>query len=157
MSIKIAYLHGLESNNKGKKNDWLRTVASVYDPLIDYKEENIYTKLKTEIEEFQPELIIGSSMGGYFAYHIAKELNIPALLFNPALHSRTFEPDMAGLIHSENDPSIQIIVGENDSVIEPRKTIEIIENKPNIKLTTYGHEHRTPYDVFKKETEKLLN
>jgi predicted esterase YcpF (UPF0227 family) len=96
-------------------------------------------------------------MGGYFAYHIAKELNISALLFNPALHSRTFEPDMTGLIHSENDPSIQIIVGENDNVIEPRKTIEIIENKPNIKLTTYDHEHRTPYDVFKKETEKLLN
>ena len=157
MSVKIAYLHGLESNNIGKKNDWLRTLASIYDPLIDYKEENIYTKLKTEIEKFQPELIIGSSMGGYFAYHIAKELNIPALLFNPALHSRTFEPDMTGLIHSENDPSIQIIVGENDSVIEPRKTIEIIENKPNIKLTTYDHGHRTPYDVFMEETEKLLN
>jgi hypothetical protein len=32
MGVKIAYLHGLESNNIGKKNDWLRTVASVYDP-----------------------------------------------------------------------------------------------------------------------------
>jgi hypothetical protein len=64
---------------------------------------------------------------------------------------------MTGLIHSENDPFIQIVIGENDSIIEPRKTIEIIENKPNIELTTYDHGHRTSYDLFRKETEKLLN
>jgi predicted esterase YcpF (UPF0227 family) len=68
MGTKIAYLHGLESNNIGIKNDWLRTISDVYDPLIDYRQPNIYQKIKNDLINFKPDLIIGSSMGGFFSY-----------------------------------------------------------------------------------------
>jgi hypothetical protein len=36
--VKIAYLHRLESNNLGEKNDWLKSYSELFDPCIDYKE-----------------------------------------------------------------------------------------------------------------------
>ena len=155
--MKVAYLHGLESNNKGAKNDMLRQISTVYDPLIDYCEKHIYFNLKEKIKEFQPDLIIGSSMGGYFAYHIANELNIKAVLFNPALHSRTLEPDMFGLGNKKTNPKTTVILGVNDEVIDPKLTKQKIGNQKNIHFFDYQHGHRTPYDVFKIEVEKTLN
>jgi uncharacterized protein len=148
--MKIVYLHGLESNNISPKNDWLRTFSELFDPNINYFETNIYQKLKQKITEFQPNIIIGSSMGGYFAYEIARELNIDAILFNPALHSRSFEPDMTGYKNGNFEPRIYLVLGKNDIVINPSKTLEILGNEKT-NYTLQNHEHGTPLDVFKKE------
>ena len=43
------------------------------------------------MENFQPDLIIGSSMGGYVADILAEKYGTPAILFNPALHNRSFD------------------------------------------------------------------
>jgi predicted esterase YcpF (UPF0227 family) len=151
--MKIAYLHGLESNNLGPKNDWLHSIYDVFDPYIDYYEVNIYQSLKTKIIEFKPDLIIGSSMGGYFAHEIAKELNISAVLFNPALHSRSFDPDMTGHFLGNNNPNMYLVLGEKDTIIDPILTLNYIK-KNNINNYTYtllSHEHLTTVDVFKRE------
>ena len=31
--MKIVYLHGLESNNVGPKNDWLKSNYDIFDPI----------------------------------------------------------------------------------------------------------------------------
>ncbi|MCB9425894.1 MAG: hypothetical protein H6584_06200 [Flavobacteriales bacterium] len=156
---KIAYLHGLESTNKGAKTDWLKFIANIYAPKIDYTQSEIYQTLKAKIIAFKPDLIIGSSMGGYFAFEIAKELNYPALLFNPALHSRSFEPDMSGHQIGQHNPRMQVVLGENDKVINPEKTLEILRNRDlmNIDFTFLDIEHRIPYRVFRDEVEEVLN
>ena len=77
--MKIAYLHGLDANNLGPKNLWLKTICDLYDPQIDYRKKKIYTEIKKEILNFNPEMIIGSSMGGFFAYELAKEMNKKAI------------------------------------------------------------------------------
>ncbi|AZB21610.1 hypothetical protein EG338_05590 [Kaistella haifensis] len=151
--IKIAYLHGLGANNLSPKNEWLKSFAEVFDPQINYHEEKIYQKLKSKIKNYKPEIIIGSSMGGFFAYKIARELNINAILFNPALHSRSFEPDMRGFEDEKFKPNISFVFGKNDEIINPEKTIEILESEgydlENYKI--YNHGHDTPLEVFKSE------
>ncbi len=150
--MKIAYLHGLESNNINPKNDWLRTISDVYDPLIDYRQPLIYQKIKNDIIDFKPDLIIGSSMGGFFTYNLSRELNIKSVLFNPALHSRSFTPDMTGFSGSLLfKPKTKFVLGKNDDVIEPNTTIKIAENEGYSNFIILGHGHRTPYDVFKNE------
>jgi len=151
--MRIAYLHGLESNNLGPKNDWLRTISDLFDPSIDYNDKNIYKNLKTKIAAFKPDLIIGSSMGGYFAYEIAKELDINAVLFNPALHSRSFQPDITGHFIGNYNPNVYLALGENDNIIDPMITIGLIkkEGNKNYTYTLFGHEHGTPIEVFKRE------
>ena len=61
---KVMYLHGLESSNVCDKVDFLREKAIVLTPSIDYRKSNIEAELMNMVESFQPDLIIGSSMGG---------------------------------------------------------------------------------------------
>jgi len=153
--MKIAYLHGLESNNLGPKNEWLKTISDLYNPLIDYKEKGVYQRLKSEIFDFKPNFIIGSSMGGYFAYNIAKELNIKAVLFNPALHSRSYEPDIEEFKTKEYNPLLYFILGKNDLLIKPEKTILLIENE-NCNLMFFEHGHDTPYQLFQSVITDII-
>ena len=143
--------------NKGIKNDWLREVSIVYDPLIDYKADKIFSKLIDEIAYFKPDLIVGSSMGGYVAYLIANELQINAVLFNPALHSRSFEPDTLELTNKLTYPEITIVLGVNDQVIKSELTKTMFSRRANITIIEYSHGHRTPFDVFKTEIEKHIH
>lgn len=157
--MKIAYLHGLESKNSGPKNLWLKSISIVYDPYIDYTQPKIYETLKNEIIQFKPNFIIGSSMGGYFAFEMAREINCPAILFNPALHSRSMEPDMMGYEIGQFKPNIKLILGENDTVINPEKTLDYIHNHQlsNIRHTLLPRiEHQIPYKIFRNEVEVFV-
>ena len=83
---KIVYLHGLESEPGGTKVSFLAEKGMVYAPNMNYE--------TLDLNEFiftlgMPDLIIGSSMGGYVADIIGSQLGVDVLLFNPALHSRT--------------------------------------------------------------------
>ncbi len=151
--MKIAYLHGLESNNLGIKNDWLKSYSELFPPYINYRESNIYQTLKSQIGDFKANIIIGSSIGGFFGYEIAKELNINAILFNPALHSRSMTPDMTGYQKGQYKPLMYFIFGQNDEVINPINTIKIINNDgyDKKKYITLNHGHQTPYEIFKQE------
>ena len=156
--MKIAYLHGLDANNLGPKNLWLKTICDLYDPQIDYRKKKIYTEIKKEILNFNPEMIIGSSMGGFFAYELAKEMNKKAILFNPALHSRSYEPDMNGLKHKNTKPDIFCVFGENDAIINPENTMQLLKNETyndeNFKMLTHAHD--TPLEVFKNEVSLFM-
>lgn len=156
--LKIAYLHGLESNNIGPKNDWLQHIAIVYDPQINYHEKHIFQKILLEIKTFDPNLIIGSSMGGFFAYEIAKMLNIKAVLFNPALHSRSMNPDMDGLRSGKNKPATIFILGKSDEIIDPKVTLKInaLEKNENVSTKILDHGHGTPFDVFQNEISDFI-
>lgn len=157
--MKIAYLHGLDSNNLGPKNHWLKSISKLVDPYIDYRKKNIYQIIKSQVLALSPDIIIGSSMGGYFAYEIAKELNIQAILFNPALHSRSYEPDMTDHKIGIYKPIMRFVFGENDEIINPIKTINIIEKEGcvNDNYILYNHGHDTPLEIFRKEITKVLN
>ena len=156
--IKIAYLHGLESTNASIKTEWLQFFSELYAPSIDYTQPKIYKTLKNEILKFQPDFIIGSSMGGYFAFEMAQEINCPAILFNPALHSRSMEPDMTGHEIGQFKPNIKLILGEKDTVIEPQKTLEFITHKQykNTHHTLLDFGHRTPFKIFQNEVKRVV-
>lgn len=154
--MKIAYLHGLESNNIGPKNDWLRTIAEVFDPKINYRQKLIYQNLRDKIKQFQPDLLIGSSMGGYFAFEMAKELNISAILFNPALHPRSMEPDLTGHIDGNHKPNIHIVFGKADTLINPNKTLAILKKQGFESHNEFEHGHKTPFEVFKNAIENFV-
>ena len=64
---RIVYLHGLESTQGGVKVSFLAEENFVYAPKMDYKDPTIFKKVLDKITKFKPNLIIGSSMGGYFA------------------------------------------------------------------------------------------
>ena len=90
---KVLYLHGLESKQGGPKVEFLANMFITHAPAMDYKNHKAFGELYRKVtKEGKPDLIIGSSMGGYFADALASHFGIEVLLFNPALHSRSIEP-----------------------------------------------------------------
>ena len=141
---KIVYLHGLESEPGGPKVSFLATKGTVYAPAMDYK--------TLDLDEFihtlgMPDLIIGSSMGGYVADIIGSRLGVDVLLFNPALHSREIDPEYE---YYNNGYIRTIVLGTEDNVINPELTKKLwsIHGNEAEYDEIEGMGHRTPLDVF---------
>ena len=141
---KIVYLHGLESEPGGTKVSFLAEKGMVHAPAMNYETLNL--------DEFiytlgVPDLIIGSSMGGYVADIIGSRLGVDVLLFNPALHSRSIDLDYE---YYNNPYKRTIVLGTEDHVINPEITKNIRPKWDNEAIfdEVEGMGHRTPLDVF---------
>jgi predicted esterase YcpF (UPF0227 family) len=141
---KILYLHGLESNQGGPKVSFLASKGMIYAPSIDYKTLDLHEFIYTI---GMPDLIIGSSMGGYAADIIGSHLGVDVLLFNPALHSRSLELNKD---YGVQNYKRTIVLGMEDTLIDPSKTKMLSSVGGNvtniIEIKDMGH--RTPFNVF---------
>lgn len=155
---KIAYLHGLEAKAGGVKYDYLKEQYKVsFAAQIDYWEDDIFEKIFLQLKSKKLDLIIGSSMGGFFAYHLAKKLNVPTVLFNPAL-LLSYIDEYKGVDLTKIDqsgtktPFHNVVLGKNDEVIPPHTTIAFLEKEEEShhKIIMEYHAHRTPVETFKK-------
>ena len=146
---KVLYLHGLESKQGGPKVKFLRTRCSVYAPSMDYRSNQLSENI-SKMEEFKPDLIIGSSMGGYLAHIMSKHLRVPAILFNPALHSRPFELkiDSSTIPQGTRDIKQILLLGKKDNIIDPETTKKLLGNNHQYIIEEGEHAHRTPLDIF---------
>ena len=145
---KIVYLHGLESESGGTKVSFLAEKGMVYAPNMDY--------VTLDLNEFiltlgMPDLIIGSSMGGYVADIIGSQLGVDVLLFNPALsnHNRTVIKEF-NVDYGSQKYKRTIVLGTEDNVIDPEVTKKLWSVYGNHAKydEVEGMGHRTPLDVF---------
>lgn len=146
---RVVYFHGLESPQGGTKVEHMRLDHSVYAPPMDYKEPGLFQKMLKKVKELQPQLLIGSSMGGYFAYQIATHTGIPVLLFNPAIHSRKFQPP--GVTSGGSTVSGEIVLGKNDKIIPHGETMDLLQSSiddGSIRVYIEDYGHRTPFSKF---------
>jgi len=143
---KILFLHGLESEQGGPKVDYLAGHSLVYAPAMKYKTKNwTIDKLIDLVDECNPDLIIGSSMGGYIADVLGSYTGIEVLLFNPALHSRSIGYEFK---YGAGEYKRTIVLGEDDTVILPELTREKVGKSAKI-INVVGMGHRTPINHFK--------
>jgi predicted esterase YcpF (UPF0227 family) len=115
---------------------------------MNYRDPGLFTEVLNQVKESNIELLIGSSMGGWFAYCISTLTGIPTLLFNPALHSRQFDPQIElGEVKSHHT----VILGRHDEIIDPLHSLQwLAENKVNSSSWYVEMEHRIPIEVFEK-------
>lgn len=129
MSIKkIIYLHGLESQQGGQKVDYLGNEGYVFAPEMGYKfNPHLFQETLEEIKELgEPDLIIGYSMGGYFAYMLASHFeNVEVILFNPALKERSVK--FKNVIKGKHEVKGIIALSEKDRVIDPKVTLQYLD------------------------------
>jgi hypothetical protein len=146
---RILFLHGLESSNISDKTMFLSERSILCAPKLNYTDRDLQTQLSFLVESFKPDLIIGSSMGGYVGLQLANHYDIKSIVFNPAIHSRSIDPD----IHL---PSLQcnnipiVVLGLQDTVIDPVVTKSLLSNGSIIcqfeEIETM--QHRVAFDVF---------
>jgi predicted esterase YcpF (UPF0227 family) len=148
---KVLYLHGLESKQGGPKVDFLANEFIVHAPKMDYTDPDLNIKMLFTMQDLKPDFIIGSSMGGYVADILAEKYGVPAILFNPALHSRSIEPAIQKPITGE-EADLQerkiVILGINDKVIDSEITKMMLENNRKYTIIEKEMGHQTPFNIF---------
>ena len=149
--MKIAYLHGLESSNDptSLKIIWLNdNFDQVYTPSIKYHNKESFTIITAHFKKQKPDYIIGSSMGGYFAYLIGATLGIPTILFNPAVIGRSFDP----VVDDSNlkEISHNVFLGKTDEVIDGALVQSYFSclDLGEFTYTAYNGGHRVSAEVF---------
>lgn len=153
--MRVAFFHGLESKPVSEKNYALREFFDdVFDPAMDYRKPGIFMEVLQELKNNPVDLLIGSSMGGWFAYSYSTHFQTKTLLFNPAVHSRSVDPE----VRLGNKMSNHILVlGEYDDVITPKETIDFFERFSNAQINIEQIGHPIPLDVFKKYLRLFKN
>jgi predicted esterase YcpF (UPF0227 family) len=149
--MKIAYLHGLESSIDASsvKITWLKeNFDQIYTPTIKYHNKESFTSITAHIKKQRPDYIIGSSMGGYFAYLIGATLGIPTILFNPAVIGRSFDP----VVDDSNlkETSHNVFLGKTDEVIDGALVQSYFNclGQGEFTYTVYNGGHRVSAEVF---------
>lgn len=143
---KVLFLHGLESSQGGEKVKFLTSKAMVHAPAMKYRGTHwSIDKLIDLVDECKPDIIIGSSMGGYLADIIGSYTGIEVLLFNPALHSRSLDYNLR---YGKDGYKRTIVLGENDTVVDPTRTKEIVGDTAKI-VNVVGMGHRTDLNTFR--------
>jgi len=156
---KVVYLHGLESPQGGPKVNYLSSKYMVYAPKMNYFEnpENIFSEQLKTIKDFEPDIIIGSSMGGYFADRIASHIGCETLLFNPGtVKAGDFEKEY-GLktVKGNKQSNKKIIIGLSDDVVDPIKSLKHYQKSKAQIHAFEGLEHRIPEDFFISQIERF--
>ena len=153
---RIFYFHGLESQQGGHKIDFLSSQCLVHAPQMLYAEKDTWAISKQKVAASQPEIVVGSSMGGLMGLYSAYMQPIHLLLFNPALDRiPEYIPDWQ-CDGSEQKAKVRIILGKNDTEVSPHFTCEYLQ-KHNIKAEVkwLEIEHRIPLEVLKESFEEF--
>lgn len=159
MNKRILFLHGLESKRANPiKMDYLRDFynATVLGPTFNYKEKPKYSEIRKICQEFKPDIILGSSMGGRQAFFLSNEFKIPTLLFNPAIQS-----DLAGKFQPvPHDYSVYkkqyIALGKTDKVVDPYITKNIAD-KNGLYYKFWDTGHRFDFNLYKKVIDEYIS
>ena len=154
--MQLLFLHGMESQPNCQKVKWLQDQGhDVQSPKINYHDDRSYEDVYKLTRHNNYDVIIGSSMGGWFAWNLGKELGVPVLLLNPALHSRTVEPIIGMNMFGEEMKysKVFLAIGQDDVIINPVRTLQWLRendrwdwNPNNLYEGAYGH--RTSVEWF---------
>lgn len=149
--MRVAFFHGLESPSVSDKSEFLQeNFEEAYCPPMNYKNPKLFEEVYQEIKRRRIEVLMGSSMGGWFAYCYSTLTGLPTIIFNPALQGRSFDPIVR--LGEKIAPEHRIILGKNDKVILPERTIDWLSvNKvENYHIYFVESEHRVPIEIFSK-------
>jgi predicted esterase YcpF (UPF0227 family) len=158
--MNILFLHGLESKLSAPKRAILETYGTVIVPDIDYKTNpNAIKNLYDEYHNQGINVIIGSSMGGFAAYHLANSLGLFALLYNPALPYRNdVVQNIPSDLTKKQSPLIRIVLGGQDDTIKAKDNLAFLsQNFSNLKECTIEIinelAHQIPVAIFEEQTK----
>lgn len=93
MTTSILYIHGLNSSPASLKASLLRRAMQQLGlqeqlrvPALHHHPRQAIAQLETLVAELGRPVLVGSSLGGYYATYLAQRHGLPALLINPAVH-----------------------------------------------------------------------
>ena len=156
--MKFAYLHGYQGFVTDEKRVYLNELGDCYSPTIDY--DNAPTLIQDLVAQFTKEpiqFIAGTSLGGMISYYLGLILNVPVLMFNPAVIAiERLKPFLSDeLLNAVPQKQNMVFTGLKDDVVDPKFQIEFVENlkQKNANIMQFFDEEMT-HLVTLEEFEK---
>jgi len=161
----LIYIHGFRSCAKGNKS---KIIKDYFGDLVAF---NLPPSPLEAIEKLKPyakpgNILIGSSLGGYYAIHLAEKYALKAVLLNPSLKPyKTLKPYTGTQYrYCDNEPfkwkkrylkelkslkvkpkkgKYLVLLQSKDEVLNYKKTLKVFKKLPNAKvIVEYGGNHR---------------
>jgi hypothetical protein len=150
--IMLVYIHGFNSSSE---SDTAKFIKHFHPDLIavDYSYKNPSVAINQIVKLCTTEervVIIGSSLGGWFAEKVAQRVVCDLILINPSLTPET------NLIKYNIDQEIMweyedlkakdlarcnrfVLIGKDDTVVDPAYAMTVYKNKATVLTVDCGH------------------
>jgi len=147
----IRFYHGYGSSSETNKFTEIdyedkHAVTVNYDKLSYNDVETLYS---TQIEKEKPELLVGHSLGGYWALKMSAKYEIPTVIINPALFPKNSLPHLnysEDIIEDDLDNKIPkyVYIELADEKIPVLRTIDTLRKYSKVTAIAGGH-HRVQF------------
>ncbi|PHS16410.1 MAG: hypothetical protein COA86_12315 [Kangiella sp.] len=192
----IIYLHGFRSTGNSGKTQTLRTMFpnhkvigcdyAPHSPLV--AEQQLRELIAKEIESesksregHESVIVIGTSLGGFWARWMAKEFGVKALIINPSLHPDSTLPTGEFEIYDESHSLIKVTsddlesfkqykvasgdaralkcevwVAINDELLDADAIVEELEDIHNLKTFESGGHRFSQFGEMKPQIGRFI-
>jgi len=168
--MKLIYFPGFGGSEKS--NTYLKILSKYPDSeAIIYNNtdaDEAFMQIENQLKNIATDisLIVGQSLGGFWAEHFAIKHNLKLVLINPSFEPftslekynipiqelekfRKFKPEIRA------KSKVSIILSKNDTVVDSTPVLEKYENFANFKYVDGDHKF-TDYDVLFDEIKSVL-
>lgn len=164
--MKIIYIHGFNSSPFSDKVESIRksfpesiVLANQHFSTVDSVLSNIDSIVQSM--DIESDVLVGSSLGGFWANYFSEKYRIPAVLINPAVEpSKTLKKYIGQemmdkriwsntdceeyiaiekkILHESGGPQRKVLLAKDDSVIPYQKTFSIYDPISSVELYESG-------------------
>ena len=148
--MKMYLVHGKNSNkNSYTLKNFLKVTPNIdvqfveYDSLLSFKE--IYDIIDSQLQDItEDDIIVGHSLGGYFALIFSSKYNTKKILINPSLHPEGY-PELSCEVKSFNRAGL-CLTSSDDEVLKNNyevcqkelKYIQVIDTKEKHRISDFS-------------------
>ena len=152
--MKIVNIHGYQGSAQNSAYSALEAVgAEIVSPQNDYERESpedILGKLMSTVPEERPDMIVGTSLGGFFAAVLAARTGLPVILVNPCLmpflhlprlgYGGDVRPFMTpfGELARLPKENVRVIIGGSDEVIDTHEFAVSLFGSERVRVVPEG-------------------
>lgn len=168
--MKLIYFPGFGGSEKS--NTFLEIFSKYPDSkAIIYNNtdaDEAFTQIENQLKNISSEIsiIVGQSLGGFWAEHFAIKHNLKLILINPSFEPftslakydipiqelekfRKFKPE------TRAKSKVSIILSKDDTVVDSKPVLEKYKNFADFKYVDGDHKF-TDYEILLEEIERLL-
>lgn len=158
--MKMYLIHGKNSDkNSYTLNNFLRVTEKIdvqfveYDSSLSFKE--IYNIIDSQLQGIsEDDIIVGHSLGGYYALIFSSKYSTKKILINPSLHPKGY-PELSSEVKSFNRAGLCLTSSE-DKVLENNYEV-CKENLKYIEVIDTKEKHRiSDFSKYKKFIDELI-
>lgn len=147
----IIYLHGFNSGGQSQKAAWLRhhlapavMFAPTYEPhrahTAPRELRKFIARLKRENPADRKLMLIGSSLGGFWAQYLAPEFGAAIVLINPSLRPDETLARHVGRYRNESTGGTTVLTAEDVAALRPYRVEPCNRRVPTLVLLDTGDE-----------------